>query len=251
MPHNLIALQAERIAVPTGWKLNGKVTQGLLEPGSTMLRVTGDSASVWWNEPVKALFLTVEPAVIENARSQLNVKGSVTLASYFSRKDPILEHLMRALAAHLEGGCAAGRLFEESLLQTIALHLVSGSTANRPSDKRRSSLPPRTVTLIRAYIEDHLRSQFSVLDLANHVGFSPFYLNRMFRGATGRSLWKFVLDRRIEHSQTLIRTHADMSLTEIAFESGFETYGQFVAAFRNIAGLLPSEYQKYIRRSRS
>jgi AraC family L-rhamnose operon regulatory protein RhaS len=48
---------------------------------------------------------------------------------------------------------------------------------------------------------------------------------------------------RVEAAKELLRTQADLSVTEIAFKSGFESTQYFATVFRHYAGCTPREFR--------
>jgi AraC-like DNA-binding protein len=74
-----------------------------------------------------------------------------------------------------------------------------------------------------------------------HRSLSSF--KREFRKHYGTSPGKWLLERRLEHSATLLRT-TGMSITEIMFECGFEELSHFSRAFKEKFGQSPSAYRE-------
>jgi AraC-like DNA-binding protein len=71
--------------------------------------------------------------------------------------------------------------------------------------------------------------------------------SRTFRQKTGITLHTFIQAYRI--SQAVNRMEAsDCSITEIAFETGFNSLDTFERTFKKIAGITPSQYRLEIRR---
>jgi AraC-like DNA-binding protein len=74
-----------------------------------------------------------------------------------------------------------------------------------------------------------------------HRSLSSF--KREFRKHYGTSPGKWLLERRLEHSATLLRT-TGMSITEIMFECGFEDLSHFSKAFKERFGQSPSAFRE-------
>ena len=49
---------------------------------------------------------------------------------------------------------------------------------------------------------------------------------------------------RVRYAQKLMKTHPDMSVTEIAEESGFSSRSAFYRNFKEMTGLSPTEWKK-------
>jgi AraC family transcriptional regulator, exoenzyme S synthesis regulatory protein ExsA len=74
-----------------------------------------------------------------------------------------------------------------------------------------------------------------------HRSLSSF--KREFRKRYGSSPGKWLLERRLERSASLLQT-TGMSVTEIMFECGFEDLSHFSRAFKEKYGLAPSAYRE-------
>jgi AraC family transcriptional regulator len=159
--------------------------------------------------------------------------------------DPVVAHLTWALDAHLRLGGMRGRLFEEALLKALRASLAySGGTA--PPTARHSALSQRTLRKVREFIHDHLAQEFGIGDIARAACLSPHHLGRGFHEATGQSLWQYVLESRAALARTLIAAQPDVTLADIAGRTGFDSYGQFIAAFRKAYGITPGQHRRLL-----
>lgn len=74
--------------------------------------------------------------------------------------------------------------------------------------------------------------------LAEVSGVSPAYFARSFKRAFGLPPHRYLLTRRIERAIALLRD-TDLSITEIAFDTGWQSLGTFGRIFHNVTGLSP------------
>ena len=74
--------------------------------------------------------------------------------------------------------------------------------------------------------------------LAEVSGVSQAHFARSFKRAFGIPPHRYLLTRRIEQASTLLRD-TDLSITEIAFATGWESLGTFGRIFRDITGRSP------------
>lgn len=74
--------------------------------------------------------------------------------------------------------------------------------------------------------------------LAEVSGVSQAHFARSFKRAFGLPPHRYLLTRRIERAIALLRD-TDLSITEIAFETGWQSLGTFGRIFHDVTGLSP------------
>lgn len=74
--------------------------------------------------------------------------------------------------------------------------------------------------------------------LARVSGVSEAHFARSFKAAFGVPPHRYLLTRRIERATALLRD-TDLSLTEIAFQTGWSSLGTFGRTFRDVTGDSP------------
>src|ERR1700741_1289765 len=76
--------------------------------------------------------------------------------------------------------------------------------------------------------------------LARVSGVSAAHFARSFKQAFGVPPHRYLLTRRIERASALLRD-TDLTITEIAFQTGWDSLGTFGRTFRDITGESPGE----------
>jgi len=97
----------------------------------------------------------------------------------------------------------------------------------------------------RAYIDSRLTdSNLKPVEVSSHFGVSERYLRAVLR-ADGESFSAYLLRRRLMRCAHRLTDRASerSTITEIAFESGFNNATHFGQAFKTHYGLTPSEYR--------
>jgi transcriptional regulator GlxA family with amidase domain len=82
--------------------------------------------------------------------------------------------------------------------------------------------------------------------LAHMSGVSQAHFARSFKQAFGVPPHRYLLTRRIERATALLRD-TDLPITEIAFQTGWESLGTFGRTFRDITGESPSGVRDRVR----
>ena len=93
------------------------------------------------------------------------------------------------------------------------------------------------------YIEEHLNENIGLSDVSRETGYSYYHMTRLFSTVLGESVGRYINRRRLYNaSEKLI--HSDQRITDIAFDSGFESAEAFSRAFKNVFGSSPADYRK-------
>ena len=99
------------------------------------------------------------------------------------------------------------------------------------------------VEKIALFIAQNYLSPIKAMDISKHVGLHPDYANVIFKKAFGLTTNEYIIQERILHAQRkLIST--DKSITDILYESGFNSISRFNTAFRKINNCTPKEFRK-------
>ena len=104
-----------------------------------------------------------------------------------------------------------------------------------------------TVTQRLITVTDYIKNNLTADDLsqaamAEMAGISKDYFSRIFRSVTGLNYSKWLNMIRLEKATGLL-ADGDMTLTEIAMLSGFQSISSFNRVFRAEKGMAPGEYR--------
>ena len=99
------------------------------------------------------------------------------------------------------------------------------------------------VDAARRMIDSRFREPLAITDVAEALYISPEHLRRMFREAFGTSPMHYLIRKRIESAQDLLRM-TDLPMHEIALRCGIENPYYFSRLFRNITGITASQYRR-------
>jgi AraC-like DNA-binding protein len=92
----------------------------------------------------------------------------------------------------------------------------------------------------RIDVASHEEWPVSRLARVSHV--SEAHFARAFKEAFGLPPHRYLLTRRIERATALLRD-TDLSITDIAFQTGWSSMGTFGRTFRDITGESPGEFR--------
>src|SRR6267142_357452 len=103
----------------------------------------------------------------------------------------------------------------------------------------RGGLAPARANRICEYIDSHLQENIALEVLAEIAQLSVHHFARAFRQSLGIPPHNYIVQRRVEHAQQLLR-NTDLPLSEIAIEVGFTDQSHLARHFRTFIGVSPS-----------
>lgn len=141
------------------------------------------------------------------------------------------------------------RTSEEVFAIAYDMAVVVGSLKHAPRLApigRTCDGPYRSCEMLRRialYANERMEEAVRINDLAREIGMSEGHLRKIFRELTGVSLGVWLRDARFGRGAKLI-ANSDLSISEIARLSGFETIYSFSQAFSKRVGISPTDYRK-------
>lgn len=95
---------------------------------------------------------------------------------------------------------------------------------------------------ILAYIQNNLKREIKIEELANLACFSKDHFSKVFKLITGLAPSDFIIKKRIERAQFLLLT-TDLGMKEVIEECGFKSSSYFSRAFKNYTLYTPAKYR--------
>lgn len=93
------------------------------------------------------------------------------------------------------------------------------------------------------YIEMNLQEDISAEALAEMVGLSPFYFQRLFKRLVNRPLQEYIKLRRLARAIEALKS-GNQRILDIAMDYGFSSHTNFTRAFKETYGITPEDYKK-------
>ena len=95
---------------------------------------------------------------------------------------------------------------------------------------------------VLTYINSNYTQPLKIEQLAKQFGISVSYLSHEFARFTNRSVYDYILYRRVMLARQMMQD--DLSLNTIAYQCGFNDYSNFLRMFNKLVGMSPSAYRK-------
>ncbi|NGP46729.1 AraC family transcriptional regulator [Bacillaceae bacterium SIJ1] len=147
------------------------------------------------------------------------------------------------IEAHQSHEMAAAIREKAFLFQLIDFY-IEQCQSNAVDIKEENTLTEETekLSVIFAYIEEHLHEKLTVRQLANRVHFHPNYFIRFFNEHVGVSPIQYLLQAKIEKAKTMLMDKR-FSMADIAASLAMEPH-YFSRTFKKKVGITPSEYRR-------
>lgn len=164
--------------------------------------------------------------------------------------DPILEQLCRAVRDALDEDPSSSRLYVEYMARAIAAHLITAHSNVATQNSALSSnrrLSARLLPRVREMVESKLGDRLTTSDIAAETGMGPDHFGRLFKQATGTTLYQFVIRCRVDRARRLL-VDTSMPILQIARECGFADQVHLTRSFGRFVGTSPAAFRKENRR---
>jgi len=156
-----------------------------------------------------------------------------------SHLDPANAQRVDAMFSTPYAGVARTLFLESCALGLLASQLDSIA---RQADPPRDVTGDRLLLQAREWLDAHLESPPSIVQLARIVGINDFKLKRDFKARFGTTIFGYVRQRRMERAAAHL--HAGLSVTAAAEAVGYACPRYFADAFRRHFGSLPSDLSR-------
>lgn len=132
---------------------------------------------------------------------------------------------------------------EKEFLREIETFI--GNLLKQLKEKREEQLGyGRVIRGVMEYVAGHYGEEnLSVVQIAEHLHFSPAYLNVLFKQEMKITLKQYLSNYRLERAKKLLEQGYD-KITEIAERCGYANANYFAKVFREATGMSPAEYRR-------
>ncbi len=134
-------------------------------------------------------------------------------------------------------------LFKAKLVELLVLYDRYRKSFDPQKASSQLSQQKNDIWAIIQYVYRNYREPLSLQSLSRRFFISVPYISASFKKYLGVNFHHFLRKIRLDHACSLL-TSSKISITEIVFEVGFESYSTFVRVFHSQKGMSPSEYRK-------
>lgn len=236
-----IALRPTALRLETNGKTSydGWITFGMVQVGGPDVLVR----SLFY-KPCDFLHVRVTNALLAQCHAELCDEpwpGQLKCADTGFRRDTLLAQLVRILIA--PGKDHVTSRYVDGIATAIAGRLTAIDSGPDASGRARVGVLAKW-RLKRAldYVEAHLSEHVLLADIAAAAGLTRMHFAAQFRAAMGISSHEFLLQRRMEQAQALLRS-SSAPIATVALSVGFSNQAHFSTVFRRLIGQSPRRWR--------
>jgi AraC family transcriptional activator of pobA len=165
--------------------------------------------------------------------------GGVLRLEVPASRRPMWDNAISSIETELtarQEGCRQAALAHLTLLLIELARLVRDVVA----DLRRSGEP--LLADVFAVIDRRHAEALSLRDVAREIGMTPGHLTTVVRRRTGRTVQKWIIERRMAEARTMLE-ETDLPVAEIARRVGVFDPGYFSRLFTRTHGISPRQWR--------
>ncbi len=151
-------------------------------------------------------------------------------------QDPVIEQIGRLL-------CDASASWPTTQVEALSQFVIARLLRSLPRQGSGTPLPLWRLRKVEALIQSDISAPLRLRDLAAVTGLSRMHFAAQFRAATGYQPHEYVMIRRIRRAKTLIERN-ELSLVEVALDTGFQSQSHFCTIFKRLTGATPSGWRQ-------
>lgn len=159
-------------------------------------------------------------------------------------KDPIIEHLkihksvLHCLFTLLDDDLGAEPRLFKAYFTMLSGHLLHNTLLEKRGQEENDTLTHQVLS----YVTENYVESISIESVAKELGTNTYKISRIFSNSIGYSFKDYINSLRIENAQHLLGT-TDLTITAIAYQSGFDSLRTFNRVFKEKNRISPKEYR--------
>ena len=197
------------------------------------------------NEMMEVAVLQFHPSVLNKDLLKLEEMKHVRNLLEHAGKGIDVPEGKKAQASQMLFDLVEAEGFERYALFMSLLNYL-GSTDSFIQLASQAYIPPlnthteKRILAACRYIHEHFRDPLTLADIADKANMNPSSFCRFFRKSTGQPIFEYIHDLRIGKACNLLLGKNSLSISDIAFQSGFNSQTLFNRIFLKKKGMTPT-----------
>ena len=147
-----------------------------------------------------------------------------------------VKSIIQSIVSEHENKLPNHEVITSALLKSVIV------TAARAAVTRKRINTNLDIESLILYIQENYKGNINNNVLSGHFHFHPNYINNVFKRYMGQTIHKYIMELRITNAISLLK-ESDLTIEQIATESGFYDSSYFIKYFKKITGVTPTAYR--------
>jgi AraC family transcriptional regulator len=191
----------------------------------------------------ETLEIRLAPSLLERVSDDMRRGNRVHFQTRHILRNESIAHLARALDSEQRAGGSVGALYADSIGAALATQLLGSSAETVPP---RNGLSPAQLRRLFDFIDAHIDQPLPIAALSREAGASSAHLRHWFKLATGKTVHRYVVGRRLERARRLLLA-GELSVAEVALAAGFSHQSHMARWMRREMGYTPRGLLRTLR----
>ena len=224
---------------------NGKkLVRNCGKVGNICLTSAGQPISAWWEAELEHLLINFDAPFVRQVALENHFSPNFELLEKYEVDDQLIRQIGLALLAESTPETSTGRIYSDSLIQTLTLHLLKNySTATAFQTHLNGGLSGYKLRRVEEFVNANLEADLSLAEIAEVADLSQYHFARSFRKTTGQTPQQYLMQQRIERAKELLAKD-DLPIVQISLQTGFKNQSHFTTLFRKFTKLTPKLWRE-------
>jgi AraC family transcriptional regulator len=201
--------------------------------------------SCWAGKAFDYVHYTLPRAELDDIAGDFGFGSVNSYRLSFVEDDLVLAQITRSILPFIGRSDGPSLLALDQFSLILGAHLVQRYGVLQKIGKvSKGGLAPWQRRRAEELLSENLDGRIRLMEVARECALSVGHFARSFRAAFGISTHQWLIRRRIEHAQGLLR-QTTTPIADIAFQSGFGDQAAFTRTFRRIIGVSPGRWRRY------
>ena len=224
-------------------KSEGPLTSRRRTVGDISVTPAGIRYGAHWDEELEHVSVFMAEDFLERATVDFDANRNAKIVLACGPQDALVRSIALALASELDSDMPTGKIYAESLVNTLAVHLLRHySTDSLVPDLQFGGLQAHKMRRVAEFIEANLERDLTLAEIAEEADLSLYHFARAFKQTMGLTPIQFLMQQRIERAKRLL-ADSELPLSDIALTVGFKNQSHFTTLFRKFTEMTPKAWR--------
>ncbi len=211
--------------------------------GNLCLTPAGQTVGAYWEKPIDNMGIILKPDFVKKTAIENRFNGDFEFKEIYKSKDSLIQQIGFALLEESTAASPAGKLYADSLIQTLTLHLLKNYTSANNIQENHGGLSGYKLRRVQEFINANLEEDLSLSEIAEVADLSQFHFARAFRKSTNLTPQQYLMQQRIERAKQLLASD-ELPIVEISLRTGFKNQSHFTTLFHKFTKFTPKMWRE-------